>query len=212
MNEILDGYTDSATPELIARYDAISVEQIYAPVLDLFRAGPCRIADIGAGTGRDSAWLAGLGHEVLAVEPVDALRCAGMKLHDAFPIEWLEDALPGLERIEAGRRFDLLLLCAVWQHLDDDARKRAMRRLAGLTAPGGRIIMSLRHGPGAANRPVFPVSPDRTVADALAGGLRLLRRRRTESVQAENRAAGVHWTWLVFQSPDQGGKCGLPEI
>ena len=198
MNEILDGYAQSATPELIARYDAIPIEQIYAPVLDLFPVGPCRIADVGAGTGRDSAWLAGLGHEVLAVEPVDALRCAGMKLHDGLAIEWLKDALPDLERIEAGRRFDLLLLCAVWQHLDDDSRAQAMERLAGLTAPGGKLVMSLRHGPGAANRPVFPVDPDRTVEDASAGGLRLLRRRRTESVQSENRAAGVHWTWLAF--------------
>jgi len=212
MNEILDGYAESATPELIARYDAIQVEQIYAPVLDLFPAGPCRIADIGAGTGRDSAWLASLGHEVLAVEPVDALRSAGMMLHDAVAIEWLKDALPRLQRIVAGRRFDLLLLCAVWQHLDDNARVRAMRRLAGLTAPGGKIVMSLRHGPGAANRPVFPVSPDRTIENALASGLRLLRRRRAESVQAENRTAGVHWTWLVFQSTEHGGTCGIPEI
>jgi len=201
MSQILAGYAASATPELIARYDAIPVEDIYAPVLDLFPATPSRIADIGAGTGRDCAWLAGLGHNLLAVEPVDALRCAGMKLHDSPAIQWLEDALPALEHVPAGTRFDLLLLCAVWQHLGEEAQGPAMRRLAALTAPGGRIIMSLRHGPGAADRPVFPVRPDRTIDDARASGLQLLRRRRSESVQAENRAAGVYWTWLAFLKP-----------
>jgi SAM-dependent methyltransferase len=202
MKQILDGYADSATPELIARFDSIRVEEIYAPVLALFPLQPCRIADIGAGTGRDSAWLAGLGHDLLAVEPVDALRCAGMKLHEAPNIRWLKDALPALEHIPAGRRFDLVLLCAVWQHLEDGERRAGMRRLAGLTAPGGKIIMSLRHGPGAANRPVFPISPEQTIEDAERCGLRLLRLRRTESVQAENRANGVHWTWLAFLKPD----------
>lgn len=201
MTRILEGYAASATPELIVRYDAIPVEDIYAPVLDLFPDRPSRIADIGAGTGRDSAWLAGLGHGLLAVEPVDELRCAGMALHDSPAIDWLKDSLPALEHIPAGSRFDLLLLCAVWQHLDEDAQGPAMRRLAGLTAPGGKIIMSLRHGPGAPNRPVFPVSPERTIEDAEAGGLRLVRRRDTDSVQAENRAAGVRWTWLVFLKP-----------
>jgi SAM-dependent methyltransferase len=202
MNEIIDGYAAAATPELIARFDSIPVEEIYAPVLDLFPTQPCRIADIGAGTGRDSAWLAGLGHHLLAIEPVDALLCAGMALHDAPAIRWLKDALPALERVPAGLSFDLILLCAVWQHLDEDARGPAMRRLTELTAPGGTMIMSLRHGPGAANRPVFPVSPEQTIDDAERSGLRLLRRRRTESVQAENRANGVFWTWLVFLKPD----------
>lgn len=201
MSRILDGYAASATPELIARYDTIPVEAIYAPVLDLFPVRPSRIADIGAGTGRDSGWLAGLGHSLLAIEPVDELRCAGMKLHASPSISWLKDALPALDHVPAGSAFDLLLLGAVWQHLDDEARGPAMRRLAGLMAPDGTIIMSLRHGPGAPNRPVFPVSPERTVADAQAAGLRLLRQRRADSVQAENRAAGVYWTWLAFLKP-----------
>src|SRR3954464_8881282 len=105
MTRILEGYAASATPELIARYDAIPVGDIYAPVLDLFPIRPSRIADIGAGTGRDSAWLAGLGHSLLAVEPVDELRRAGLALHDSPAIDWLNDTLPVLEHIPAGSRF-----------------------------------------------------------------------------------------------------------
>ena len=95
--------------------------------------------------------------------------------------------------------FDLVILCAVWQHLGDEDRAIAMPRLATMIVPGGRLVMSLRHGPGAEGRRVFPVSSDETIDGARAGGLRLIRRYDADSVQASNRAIGVSWTWLAFE-------------
>jgi protein-L-isoaspartate O-methyltransferase len=37
-------------------------------------APPARVLDVGAGSGRDAAWLTSLGLEVVAVEPSVALR------------------------------------------------------------------------------------------------------------------------------------------
>ena len=171
VNEILQGYALHAKDELVARYEAISSHQVYAPVFDLLPIEPARIADVGAGTGRDAAWFAGLGHRVVAVEPVGELRAAGMVLHSDLPIEWLDDRLPGLEKTQARGAFDLVTLCAVWQHIDNEARQLALANLARMIRPGGRLIMSLRHGPGAKDRQVFPVAAESTI-DA-AGSLAL---------------------------------------
>ncbi len=194
-DDVLQGYADAA-PELIRRFEAITPALLYQSVSDLLPVVPSRIADIGAGTGRDAAWLTGKGHRVLAIEPVRELRNAGMTLHQATPIEWLDDRLPDLVHVDGS--FDVLLLSAVWQHLDDGERDSAIRRLRQLMAPGGLVIISLRHGPGAPGRRIHDTTPEDTVRMAQLQGLAMVRQVRADSVQAENRAAGVHWTWLVF--------------
>ncbi|WP_423604720.1 class I SAM-dependent methyltransferase [Sphingomonas sp. MS122] len=197
MDNAITDYAANATPELIAGYDALPPEQIYASVLDLFPDAPARIADIGAGTGRDAAWLARRGHRVLAIEPVRAFREAGTALHgDAT--EWLDDQLPELG--EAARRgpFDLVLLCAVWHHLDTSDRTRAMPNLARMTAPGGTLILSLRHEPGTLGSHSYPAPPEEAIDLACAADFSLIRQAEAAAVHPLSRANGVRWTWLVF--------------
>lgn len=196
MDDVLADYAAAATPALIAGYDSLPPEQIYASVRDFLPRSPVRIADIGAGTGRDAAWFAVQGHEVLAVEPVREFREAGATLH-GDRIQWLDDQLPELARLHAHGPFDLVLLCAVWHHLDTAGRARAMPALAQATAPGGRLILSLRHEP-APGRGTFPAPPEETIALGRAAGFDLTHRAETESVHAESRARGVSWTWLVL--------------
>src|SRR6187431_1617865 len=97
---IFEGYAADAA-NLVPRFEALDTEDVLAPVMDLLPPAPCHCIDVGAGTGRDAAWLAGRGHHVVAVEPVDALRHAGMALHRAQGIEWLADSLPSLSRVRA---------------------------------------------------------------------------------------------------------------
>ena len=199
MQNVLEGYAAAATAAFIAAYDGLSPEAIYDPVIDLFPSRNIRVADIGAGTGRDAAWFACKGHDVLAIEPVRELREAGRALHAAANIKWLDDRLPDLSAVPSFGAFDLVTLCAVWQHLSDEDRAIAMPRLAALIAPGGLLAMSLRHSPGVAGRRVFPVSSDMTIESARVCGLRLIRRREAHWVQPANQAMGVHWTWLAFE-------------
>ena len=58
--------------------------------------------DVGAGTGRDAAWLARLGHEVVAVEPSAAMRAEAERRHPAARIRWIDDRLPGLAPTSTG--------------------------------------------------------------------------------------------------------------
>ena len=197
IESILTGYAADAA-NLISLFEALSTEEVLAPVLDLLPSASSRILEVGAGTGRDAAWLAARGHHVTAVEPVEALRRAGMALHPEP--DWTDDRLPGLERVCAlGEHYDLVLLVAVWQHLPPEQHRTGIAALAGLIAPAGRLILSLRHGPGSPSRPCFPTNPEAIVADAAEAGLRLVRRVAAPSIQQQNRDAGVTWTWLCLE-------------
>lgn len=203
--QVLQGYRDAAA-SLIERYEAISSAALFVPVAAFLPAVPARVLDLGAGTGRDAAWLAAQGHRVLAVEPVAAFRRAGQARHRVAGLGWMDDSLPGLPRtLELGRRFDLILLAAVWHHLAPADRAAAFAALAKLAAPGGRVVMSLRHGTGAPSRPVYPVRPAETQALAKACGFTKLHEATAASAQPGNRAAAVGWTWLVFEAGVPGG-------
>lgn len=198
MSDAIEGYAADAS-DLIARYEVISFDELYGHVAHLFPGRPGRVIDIGAGSARDAARFAEMGHEVIAVEPVTAFREAGAALHPSTRITWLDDRLPDLARVdERCGQFDLVLISGVWLHLDRRERERAMPRLGELTAPLGVVIVSLRDGPGAPSRPCHPVSPVDTISGAEANGLSLTFRHEAASIQPQNRAAGVRWTWLAF--------------
>ncbi|WP_157017555.1 class I SAM-dependent methyltransferase [Mesorhizobium xinjiangense] len=197
-DEVLSGYAASCG-ELIPRFERFSSAELLRHVSDLLPDRPSWIADIGAGTGRDAAWLAQQGHQVVAVEPVAELRRAGMDLHPEPGIEWLDDRLPALSRLRPRGPFDVVLLNGVWHHLEEEERHIAMAAVASTTRRGGLLVMSLRHGPGAKDRPAYPLQADDTIGLAANAGFDLVRRMETDSVQAANRAAGVWWTWLALR-------------
>ena len=85
------GYAQEAE-QLIGYYERIPFADKHRAVLHLIPAYPCRVLDIGAGTGADAAWFADKGHRVVAVEPTKELRLPGMALHPSPSIEWLDDS------------------------------------------------------------------------------------------------------------------------
>ena len=56
------GYEAAAKDGLAGRFEAIRSEELLSPVIDLLPSTPCEVADIGAGTGRDAAWLVSQGN------------------------------------------------------------------------------------------------------------------------------------------------------
>jgi SAM-dependent methyltransferase len=192
------GYAAEAD-RLAVQYESFSFADVHRDVAHLFPAAPARVLDIGAGTGRDAAGFAALGHSVTAAEPTAELRAHGMRLHKDAAIAWADDSLPELARLRAApARFDLIMLTAVWMHLDPGERARAMPALADLLAPVGLTILSLRHGPVPVGRRMFDVSGDETVALARAHGLELAHRGPRADTQ---RRSGIDWTVLALRRP-----------
>lgn len=190
------GYGENAKA-LAAQYESITFANVHRDVLHLFPSQPSRVLDVGAGSGRDAAALAAKGHSVVAVEPTEALRNEGKRLHAGKAIEWIDDQLPALAQIKArDERFDLILLTAVWMHLDETERRVGMGSLVNLLATNGRISMSLRHGPVPSGRTMFDVSADETVALASSLGLGFVHSVEREDMLGRT---DVRWTFVVCE-------------
>jgi SAM-dependent methyltransferase len=183
-----------AADALVAQYESVPFTHVHSHVLHLFPPPPSAVLDIGAGSGRDAAALAGLGHRVVAAEPTPELRALGTRIHADRDIDWVDDSLPELAVLrDRGQRFELILLTAVWMHLDEEQRESGMKNLTGLLADGGQVFLSLRHGPVPAGRRMFAVSPDETVRLARDQGLEPLH--LSEHPDPHGRP-GVHWSCL----------------
>ncbi|MFJ9889239.1 class I SAM-dependent methyltransferase [Streptomyces sp. NPDC091287] len=200
------GYARAADV-LAVQYEEVTFGEVHRDVLSLVPAEPARILDIGAGTGRDSAVLAALGHSVVAVEPTAELRGHGQRIHAGSAIEWVDDALPtlllhqcpGLLHQCPGR-FDAVFATAVWMHLDAEERGLAMARIAALLMPGGRFFVNLRHGPVPDGRHMFDVSAAETVELGAAHGLQTLLSSERSDLHGREE---VRWSSLVLQA-DEG--------
>jgi SAM-dependent methyltransferase len=190
------GYGANASV-LASQYESITFADVYRDLLHLFPVKPSAMLDIGAGSGRDAAELARRGHQVVAVEPTAELRHEGQQIHSALPIEWMDDHLPTLRALRrTNRRFDVVLLTAVWMHLDENERDAAMEAIAELTVDGGEIFMSLRHGPIPAGRRMFDVSAEDTVRLAARYGLRCNCEVEREDML---RRPDVRWSFLALR-------------
>ncbi len=188
-------YAEEA-PDLLQRYESISFADTHRAVMHLIPNDPCRALDIGAGTGRDAAGFAAMGHRVVAVEPTEELRRGAMILHPSPLIEWLDDSLPDLATVLArAEQFDVVMLTAVWMHLDEQQRRRAIPNVAALVRQGGVMIMTLRHGPVPPGRRMFEVSAEETIGLAQPLGLRCVLNRQANSTDQPN----VTWTRLAFR-------------
>lgn len=198
---VLEGY-DRIAADLFERYDALDTRVVNAPILHLVPETPACILDVGAGTGRDAAWFAELGHEVVAVEPTHGLREGGRIRYANHNIDWVEDRLPSLDVVnQRPDVFDFIKLTAVWAHLDPEEQKQALPVLASLLAPGGRLAFSIKRGLAPEDRPVHKVSIEDTIALGESLGLKLILDLDAPSIQPVNQKLGVTWTWLAFEVP-----------
>jgi SAM-dependent methyltransferase len=194
-----EGYAEQAAT-LVTQYESISFASVHESVFHLIPSSPCRVLDIGAGTGRDAAGFAAQGHRVLAVEPTEALRTWAVASHASPRIEWLDDDLPALAGVRRrGENFDVVMLTAVWMHLDREQRRIGMPNVASLMREGGVMILSLRHGLVPSGRRMFDVGAEETIALAEAEGLRPVYRR--DHADGSLSRAGVSWTRLGFSKP-----------
>ena len=98
-------------------------------VAPLLPAGAARVLDLGAGTGRVSAVLLGLGLDVIAVEPDDAMRALVPAGARALAGTAEQVPLPDAS-------VDAVLVGQAWHWFDHDAALAEVRRVL---RPGGTL-------------------------------------------------------------------------
>lgn len=108
-------YYDQRALDLADSYESVDFETAYPYLLPFVTQGGFDVIDIGAGTGRDAAWLSKHGHSVTAVDPSSEMRALAENLHASAGVQWVDSRLPALDSPEIeGKEFDLVLLSAVW--------------------------------------------------------------------------------------------------
>ncbi|WP_022941250.1 class I SAM-dependent methyltransferase [Psychromonas hadalis] len=202
--------------QLAEMYLSKTFEQIHQPWLEylipVLNKPNARILDLGAGSGRDSKYLAEQGTanniHVTAVEPAQMLANLGKKHTQGLNVTWLQDTLPDLTTVTKQEvSYDLILLSAVWMHIPDSQRQRSLRKLANLLKPGGKLVISLRHGPSGDEfsnvpRRMFAVCSDQLIQMGKTFGLSVLL--ETELNADVLGRTEITWQTVVLQLPDDG--------
>ena len=187
---------------VVARYESVTSEAVHGWLRDLLPRSPASVLDIGSGSGRDAAWLAANGHDVVAVEPSASMRTAAASLHGNPAINWIDDRLPGLGAVSrSGLSFDLILLSAVWMHVPERDRPRAFRKMINLLRPGGLMAITLRLGPADVERRFHSVSSEEIEALARDHGAFVEKREKTMDLLG---LEDVHWIRMAIRLPDDG--------
>lgn len=188
--------------EFVNRYERVNTEEIHGRWLSLLPATQLLVLDVGAGSGRDAAWFAEQEHEVVAVEPSDALRQRAQRNHSSPRIQWIDDRLPELDDVHnLDYQFDLILLNGVWMHVPSSHRERAFRTLTSLLKPGGHLVFGLRSEPPDDGRAAYPTNSSALRSISRSFALEFLDEIRSHDHLERD---DVSWTSLVFRLPDDG--------
>ncbi|MFS2134342.1 class I SAM-dependent methyltransferase, partial [Telluria sp. Tellsp131] len=76
----------------VTQYESLSFEDVHADQIGKLPAPGSTVHDIGAGSGRDAAWLAAKGYDVVDVEPTEAMLDHARAKHTTSRIQWLSDS------------------------------------------------------------------------------------------------------------------------
>lgn len=215
---MLQFYNDNAD-ELAKQYLSKTFDEVHkswSQFLPAVIENPnARILDLGAGSGRDAKHIAELAAsthgdknniQIFAVEPAKTLAEIGALQTSGLNVKWIEDSLPSLSHLTKQEiSFDLILLSAVWMHVPPSERARAIRKLANLLKPGGKLVISLRHGQTdeeKKQRKMHNVCADEL--KRLAADVGLFTKLETTKEEDKLGRNHVSWQTVVLQMPDDG--------
>ena len=175
--------------------------------LDPLLTKDCKIAEIGAGTGRYSVTLAQEGYDVTAVELVKHnLELLGKKLTGRETIRTILGNALDLSML-ADHTFDITLLLGPMYHLyTQEDKETALREAVRITKPGGYILVAYCMNEATVIQYVFGCNKLREVMDlhmltddwkCISEPRDLFEMVRTEDIERLNAAVPVKRVKLI---------------
>lgn len=164
-------YYDENAKTFFDRYRGLKSPDVLGNAVMAVPPEASLVLDLGSGSGRDSEWLAELGHVVVSVEPAKALRDIARKKGQDRRIVHFDTRLPdlfGLDQFAGG--FDFVLCSAVWMHLDDAERPYAAKRLHEIMKPGATAVVTFKVAPPDLERLMYEIDPEVAAGDFRAAG------------------------------------------
>lgn len=186
-----DGVSESFAEYAETVRGYVRYEVAHRNLEDIVLNKPLRVADIGGGAAIDAVWLAGLGHEVVLVEPSEEqLEIARKTRLPQLPgairekIETKNSTAENLLRQGEAGKFDLVLSHGVAMYVPNP--ELFVEALVQLVKPGGYVSLLEKGYVGAE--------------------LRLIRRKQLKELEAlregENQANEVNRTRQAFHPED----------
>ncbi|EKF60375.1 MAG: class I SAM-dependent methyltransferase [Agrobacterium albertimagni] len=125
-------------------YDAFNHHGEDGDFYENFPEAPCRVLDIGCGTGSVPLRLARRGHRVTGVDPAEGMLKVARAKDEYGLVDWVQATASTFER---PARFDLAIMTGhVFQVFPDDAETlAALRNIHRHMAPGGKLILESRN-------------------------------------------------------------------
>ncbi|MGY8666999.1 methyltransferase domain-containing protein [Bradyrhizobium sp. UFLA05-109] len=194
---VAERYYEERSEILLQKYEQVGFEAVHADLLGLLSGLTGSALDIGCGSGRDAAWLAGQGWRVIAVDPSAAMLAGAKRIHRSLRIRWIKDGLPKLDKIGSlGTTYDLVLLSAVWMHVPENRQAEAAATVARLTGQGGIVNLTIRSATGEPDRGFHDTNIGLLAATFAAHGI--LPTNDVTDSDSFNRK-GVVWRKLTFR-------------
>jgi SAM-dependent methyltransferase len=125
----IDGFTEGADPEYVEQILPLAAREL---------AGAKRVLDVGCGDGQVSRLAAGLGADVMALDPT--WNCVSVA-HSRGKASFTQAGAAGLP-FRSGS-FDAVVACLVFEHIRDV--DDAIAEVARVLEPGGRFCFFLNH-------------------------------------------------------------------
>jgi SAM-dependent methyltransferase len=173
---IIDAYNAQAA-KLAEGYDKTDTLRVFPhlpawlPALD--DSGFGIAFDIACGSGYNANWLAQKGFDVYAVDAARDMIAQGQQRYTHRNLMWRRDICPELPFVTGqGVRADFILCAAYWMHLQPAQRPTMMDSFTKLADENCTLLMNLRHGAPATDRPMFAVDADEVKQLAEARGWR----------------------------------------
>lgn len=143
----LGAYDRAAAAFAAAWHDQSAPADVQALVRRFFRTGPT--ADVGCGSGRDTAWLDDHGYPATGYDPSEGLLAEARRRYPR--LRFRRAALPELGGVADGS-FTNVLCDTVIMHLEREAIGPAVRRLMSILEPDGILLLSWRVADGGDRR------------------------------------------------------------